>query len=77
MGLPKELAVQGKLFADVGTIGHTDIGDANKFINSNGQPVVIVQSSAPRASIGTGVVMAFADGADQYRFGFAGRQAEA
>ncbi|PKU25790.1 outer membrane protein assembly factor BamA [Telmatospirillum siberiense] len=47
LGLPKELAVQGKLFADVGTIGPTDSNIAKSGVN---------ETSAPRASIGTGVV---------------------
>jgi outer membrane protein insertion porin family len=53
LGLPKELAVQGKLFTDVGTIGHTSIGNA---VNSTGSPIDVVQSSKPRVSVGTGVV---------------------
>lgn len=53
LGLPKELAVQGKLFSDFGTIGHTSIGANN---NSNGSPIIVTQSSGMRASIGTGVV---------------------
>jgi outer membrane protein insertion porin family len=47
LGLPKELAVQGKLFSDVGTIGHTD---------PNVTKGDVTQTSAPRASVGTGVV---------------------
>ncbi|HXP95977.1 MAG TPA: outer membrane protein assembly factor BamA [Telmatospirillum sp.] len=47
LGLPKELAVQGKLFSDVGTIGSTD-----PKVNKAG----VTETSAPRASIGTGVV---------------------
>ena len=47
LGLPKELAVQGKLFSDVGTIGSTDPN-----ISKSG----VTETSAPRASVGTGVV---------------------
>lgn len=47
LGLPKELAVQGKLFVDVGTIGPTDPNIAKSGVN---------ESSGPRASVGTGVV---------------------
>ncbi|HIJ38926.1 MAG TPA: BamA/TamA family outer membrane protein, partial [Rhodospirillaceae bacterium] len=47
LGLPKELGVQGKLFADVGTVGPTDPSIPKSSVT---------ETSAPRASVGTGVV---------------------
>ncbi len=55
LGLPKELGVQGKLFADVGTVGSTDKSVGQTF-NPDGSQVIVSQSSAPRISVGTGVV---------------------
>ncbi len=56
LGLPKELGVQGKLFTDIGTVGHTDPGVSKTINPLNNEPVVVAQSSAPRLSVGTGVV---------------------
>jgi outer membrane protein insertion porin family len=59
LGLPKEFGVQGLLFSDIGTVGHTDksasaIAQASTL--SNGQPSYIQQAVTPRASAGAGIV---------------------
>ena len=47
LGLPKELGVQGKVFTDAGAVGATDSS-----VPKSG----VLQSSAPRLTVGSGVV---------------------
>ncbi len=56
LGLPKELGVQGKLFTDVGTVGHTDPSVTHTINPLTGTFVTVAQTSAPRVAVGTGVV---------------------